>query len=100
MVILLQRTKYLEEVKMIEFLKVAAPVMAFVSMILVLAGLIASLGRSKMYNFLCGESSFVTAIAYGGLASLEASSFALFALGLWFIAGSIKFAHAAFLATE
>ena len=83
---------------MIEFLKVAAPVMAFVSMILVLAGLIASLGRSKMYNFLCGESSFVTAIAYGGLAVLGASSFAPF--GLWFITGSVKFAHATFLATE
>ncbi|MBI4021931.1 MAG: hypothetical protein HY372_01095 [Candidatus Andersenbacteria bacterium] len=85
---------------MIEFLKVAAPVMTLVSMVLMLAGLIPSLHRSKVYHFLCGESSFVTAIAYGGLAVLGASSFAPFVLGLWFITGSVKFAHATFIATE
>jgi len=83
---------------MIEFLKVAAPLMALVSLVLVVAGLIPSIRRSKVFNFLCGESSFVTAIAYGGLAVLGASSFAPF--GLWFITGSVKFAHATFLATE
>ena len=85
---------------MIEFLKVAAPLMAMVSMVLVITGLIPSLRRSKVFNFLCGESSFVTAIAYGGLAVLVASSFAPFGLGLWFIIGSVKFAHATFRATE
>lgn len=85
---------------MIEFLKVAAPLMALVSMMLVLAGFIPSLSQRKAFQFICGESSFVTAIAYGCLAVLGASSFAPFGLGLWFITGSVKFAHATFLATE
>ena len=85
---------------MIEFLKVATPLMALVGMVLIVAGIIPSLNRSKVFNFLCGEYSFVTAIAYGGLAVLGASSFDPFGLALWFIVGSVKFAHATFLATE
>ena len=85
---------------MIEFLKIAAPLMAIVSMVLVIAGFIPSLRRSKAFHFLCGESSFITAIAYGGLAVLGANSFAPFALWMWFFTGSVKFAHATFLVTE
>jgi hypothetical protein len=82
---------------MIDVLKVAAPLMALVSMVLVLAGLTPSLHRSKVFNFLCVESSFVTVIAYGGLVVLGASSFAPF--GLWFITGSIELAYVIFWAT-
>ena len=92
--------QYLEEVKMIEFLQVAAPLMTFVSTVLMFVGFTPSLRRSKMYYFLCGESSFVTAIAYGCQAVLGATSFAPFGLGLWFIMGSLEFVYATFLATE
>ena len=83
---------------MVEFLKVATPLMAIVSMCLVLAGLVPSLRRSKAFNFLCGESSFVTAMAYGSLAgSAESVSFYNLMAVLWFIASSVKFAHSAWL---
>ena len=97
---------------MIEFLKTVAPLMAIASMALIFAGRIPSLRGLKTYYFLCGEFSFVTAIAYRSLAVLEASSFARFglglvwliassiALGLWFIIGSVSFARAAFQATK
>ena len=86
---------------MVEFLKVATPLMAIVSMCLVLAGLVPSLRRSKAFNFLCGESSFVTAMAYGSLAgSAESVSFYNLMAVLWFIAATIKFAHATFVAAE
>ena len=86
---------------MIEFLKVAGSVMAFVSTMLVLAGLfIPSLRRRKEFHFICGESSFITAIAYGCLAVLGAGSFAPWGFGLWFVTGSVKFAHVTFVAVE
>ncbi|HEY4475753.1 MAG TPA: hypothetical protein VJB92_03495 [Candidatus Paceibacterota bacterium] len=86
---------------MIEFLKVAALVMAFVSMVLELTGFIMSRSRSRAYQFICGGSSFVTTIVCGCLMVLEASVSAYLALGiLWFVTGSLQFARATFPATE
>jgi len=80
---------------MTQFLQIAAPLMAIASMVLVLTGLVPSLRQSKAFNFLCGESAFVTAVAYGALAVLGVSSFAPFGVALWFFTGSLKFAHSA-----
>jgi hypothetical protein len=83
---------------MTEFLQVAAPVMALVSLVLIVTGIIPSLRQTKAMHFLCGESSFVTAIAYGALAVLGVSSFAPFGAAIWFVTGSVEFAHATWLA--
>ena len=80
---------------MTQFLQIAAPLMAIVSMVLVLTGLVPSLRQSKAFNFLCGEFAFVTAVAYGALAVLGVSWFAPFGVAAWFFTGSLKFAHSA-----
>ena len=86
---------------MIEFLKVAAPLMVLVSFVLVFAGGIApSLRGSKAYCFLYSEFMFVTTIALGGLAVLTTNSFAFVGTGLWFIVSSFGFARAIFLTTK
>jgi len=82
---------------MTQFLQIAVPLMTFVSMALMLAGLVPSLRQSKAFNFLCGESVFVTAVAYGALAVLGVSWFAPFGVAIWFFTGSVKFAHSAWL---
>ena len=84
---------------MIEFLKVAASLMAIISCVLVLLSF-TKLGKMKVFHFVVGEFAIVTAIAYGFLTALGIGWFAPFGLALWFTTGSVKFAHAAFLATE
>jgi hypothetical protein len=80
---------------MTQFLQIAATLMTVVSMFLMFAVLIPSLRQSKAFSFLCGESAFVTAVAYGALAVLGVSWFAPFGVALWFIVGSVMFAHSA-----
>ena len=81
-----------------EFVQIAAPVMAIVSFVLVTVGFFPSLGKSKAFQFLCGESSFVTVGLYAALVVVGTSWFAPFGVALWFVTGSVKFAHAAWLA--
>lgn len=83
---------------MTQFLQIAALLMAIVSMFLVvLTGIVPSLRQSKAFSFLCGESAFVTAIAYGALAVLGVSWSATFGVALWFFMGSVEFARSAWL---
>ena len=80
-----------------EFVHVAALVMAFVSSAFMMARLIPSLWSSKGFNFLCGESAFATMGLYAALVVVGTSWFAPFWVAIWFIAGSVKFAFAAWL---
>lgn len=78
-----------------EFVEIAAPVMAIVSFALVMAGFFPSVRRSKAFEFLCGESAFVTMGLYAALVVVGTSWFAPLGVALWFVTGSVKFVHAA-----
>jgi hypothetical protein len=84
----------------IAFLKVATPMMSFVSMVLVCVGLIPSLLRSKLFLFVSGEVMFVTAIFFGCQAIVGATPFASYGVATWFVIGSIKFGQATFMADQ
>lgn len=83
---------------MIEFLKIAAPAMSFVNLVLVCVGLLPPLRSSKGFKFICGEFMFVTAILFMGLATVRATASAPYCVVIWFTVSSLKFAHATFLA--
>ncbi len=82
---------------MIEFFQTAAPLMGFVSLMLIIACFIPFLGRSRAFQFICGESAFITTIAYGCLAALEVGWQAFFLAGFWFVIGSANFAISVWL---
>ena len=84
---------------MLEFVKVAAPLLAFVGFVLICLGF-TKLGRMKVFRFTLGEIAFVTAIAYAFQAAFAVSAFAPSGIAIWFSIGSFNFAQATWLAAE
>jgi len=84
---------------MLEFVKVAAPVLAMVSFVLIYLGF-TKLGKMKVYRFTLGEIALVTAVAYAFQTAFAVSSFAPYGIAIWFFIGSLNFAQATWLATH
>lgn len=80
-----------------EFIQIAVQVMGIVSFALVIAGSIPPLRQSKAFQFLCGESAFVTMGFCAALVVVGTSWFAPLGVAFWFVTGSVKFAHAVWL---
>lgn len=84
---------------MLELVKVAAPMLAIVSFVLICVGF-TSLGEKRVFRFTLGEIALVTAIAYAFQTALAVSLFAPFGMVIWFAIGSMNFAQATWLAAE
>ena len=84
---------------MLELVKVAAPLLAIVSFVLICLGF-TKLGKMKVFRFTLGEIALVTAIAYAFQTALAVSAFAPFGIAVWFAVSSINFAQATWLANE
>ncbi|MEK9180384.1 MAG: hypothetical protein AAB897_03155 [Patescibacteria group bacterium] len=84
---------------MLELVKVAAPLLAIVSFVLICLGF-TKLGKMKVFRFTLGEIALVTAIAYAFQTALAVSAFAPFGIAIWFAISSMNFAQATWLATE
>lgn len=83
---------------MTQFIQTVASLTLLVNSCLLCAGLNRNLRQSKAYNFLCGESAFIAAIAFGALAVVGVHRFPCAAVAaLTFLTGSIKFAQAMWL---
>jgi hypothetical protein len=85
---------------MTEFLRVAAPVMGFVCLVLTCLCVTTKLGKMKVFQFVIGEFATLTAIAYGYLMGSRSNWFYPVLAGIWFVVASLKFWRAAFSATE
>jgi len=84
---------------MLEFVKVAAPLLAIVSFVLICLGF-TKLGKMKVFRFSLGEIALVTAVAYAFQTAFAVSAFAPYGIAIWFFVGSFNFAQATWLANE
>ena len=84
---------------MLELVKVAAPVLAMVSFILICVGF-TKLGKMKVFRFTLGEIALITAFDYAFQTAFAVSSFAPFGMAIWFAIASMNFAQATWLTTE
>lgn len=84
---------------MLEFVKVAAPLLAIVSFVLICLSL-TKLGEMKVFRFVLGEITFVTAIAYAFQTAFAVNAFAPFSIAIWFAISSMNFAWATWFTTE
>jgi hypothetical protein len=84
---------------MLELVKVAAPLLAIVSSVLILFGS-TKLGKMKVFRFTLGVIALVTAIAWAFQTALAVSAFTLSGTVIWFAISLVNFAQATWLATD
>jgi|GEM_PF-2640458 len=78
----------------LDIIKDVAPVLALVSFALILVSL-TDLGQTRIFQFVIGEVTAVTAIAYSFRAARGVNEFAPFGIVIWFAIATISFAQAA-----
>ena len=84
---------------MLEFVKVAAPLLVIVGLVLICLGF-TKLGERKVFRFTLGGIALVTAIAYAFQTAFAVSAFAPFGIAIWFLIGSANFVQATWLAAK
>ena len=84
---------------MLEFVKVATPILVIVSFVLICL-CFTKLGKMKVFRFMLGEIALVTAIAYAFQTALAVSAFAPVGIAIFFATSSMSFAQATWWATE
>jgi len=84
---------------MLEFVKIAVPLLIVAYFVLVLL-IFTRIGNKKMFRFVLGEIAILAAIACAFQTASASNLLPLSVVVLLFCAGSVNFAHAIWFSTE